>query len=231
MSGHIAKQRVDWKLDGALARFPRLLNDTVTANPELFLPVFLLLVWQASAISVRPRTLGLALVLTFVLLIYAYRVLGTTPWLRRLGWVAPRAKGFWLYGVVAGGLASVAVWGIARLSHQSLGGVPPPNVLLLASSSGPIVEEMLFRGLLFWVIFELLRRRGVSKSAASVTTVLLIAVCFALAHTDRIGIRFFATVLTGIAFGWMRVQSGSTAAAAVMHAGYNFVLCWITTLC
>jgi membrane protease YdiL (CAAX protease family) len=226
MSGPITKRHVE---DGALARFPGLLIDTVTANPELFLPVFLLLVWQASAISVKPTTLGLALVLTFVLLIYAYRVLGTTPWLRRLGWVAPRAKGFWLYGVVAGGVASAAVWGIARLSHLSLGGVPPPNVLLLASSSGPIVEEMLFRGLLFWVIFELLRRRGVSKSVAGVTTVLLIAVCFALAHTDRIGIRFFATILTGITFGWMRVQSGSTAAAAVMHAVYNLVLSCTST--
>jgi membrane protease YdiL (CAAX protease family) len=177
---------------------------------------------------VRPRTLGLALALTFVLLTYAYRVLGTTPWLRRLGWMVPR-KGFWLYCVIAGAAASAAVWGIARLSHVSLGGVPPPNVLLLASSSGPIVEEMLFRGLLLWVIFEILRRRGVSESAASVTAVLLIAVCFALAHTERIGIRFFATILTGIAFGWMRVQSGSTAAAAVMHAVYNLVLCWITT--
>ena len=229
MSGQVAKQRVDSELDGALSRFPGLLKDTVTANPELFLPVFLLLVWQASAISVKPRTLGLALVLTFVLLIYAYRVLGTTPWLRRLGWVAPRAKGFWLYGVVAGGVASVAVWRIARLSHLSLGGVPRPNVLLLASSSGPVLEEMLFRGLLFWVIFELLGRLGVSKSAASVTTVLLTAVCFALAHTDRIGIRFAAAILTCIAFGWMRVRSGSTAAAAVMHAVYNFVLSWIST--
>jgi membrane protease YdiL (CAAX protease family) len=228
VSGYVTK-RVDSKLDGALARFPGVLKDTVAANPELFLPVFLLLVWQASAISVRPRTLGLALVLTFVLLIYAYRVLGTTLWLRRVGWVAPR-QGFWLYGIIAGAAASVGVWELARLFHLSLGGVPPPNVLLLASSSGPIVEEMLFRGLLFWVIFELLYRRGVSKLAASVTTVLLVAVCFALAHTDRTGVRFFATVLTGIAFGWMRVQSGSTAAAAVMHAVYNFVLCWITTL-
>lgn len=127
MSGHVTKQRVDFKLDGALVRFPGLLKDTVAANPELFLPVFLLLVWQASAISVKPTTLGLALVLTFVLLIYAYRVLGTTPWLCRLGWVVPR-KGFWLHGVVAGGVASVAVWGIARLSHLSLGGVPRPNI-------------------------------------------------------------------------------------------------------
>ena len=79
------------------------------------------------------------------------------------------------------------------------------------------------------MIFELLRRRGVAKSLANVTTVLLIAVCFAFAHTDRIGIRFAAAILTGIAFGWMRVQSGSTAAAAVMHAVYNFVLSCIST--
>jgi membrane protease YdiL (CAAX protease family) len=228
VSGYVTK-RVDSKLEGTLARFPAVLKDTVAANPELFLPVFLLLVWQASAIAMNPRTLGLALVLTFVLLLHAYRVLGTTLWLRRVGWVAPR-QGFWLYGIIAGAAASVGLWELARLFHLSLGGVPPPNVLLLASSSGPIVEEMLFRGLIFWVIFELLYRRGVSKLAASVTTVLLVAVCFALAHTDRIGIRFFTTVLTGIAFGWMRVQSGSTAAAAVMHAVYNFVLCWITTL-
>jgi hypothetical protein len=44
MSAHVEKQRVDSGRDGALAHFPRLLNDTVTANPELFLPVFLLLV-------------------------------------------------------------------------------------------------------------------------------------------------------------------------------------------
>ena len=83
VSGHVTKQGVDCKPEGAFARFPGLLRATVTSNPELFLPVFLLLVWQASATSVKPTPLGLALVLTFVLLIYAYRVLGTTPWLRR----------------------------------------------------------------------------------------------------------------------------------------------------
>jgi hypothetical protein len=99
VSGYVTKG-VHSKLDGAFARFPGLLKDIVTANPELFLPVFLLLVWQASAIAVKPTTLGLALALTFVLLFYASRVLGTTLWLRRLGWVAPR-QGFWLYGVIA----------------------------------------------------------------------------------------------------------------------------------
>src|ERR1700722_6826506 len=130
VSGQIAKQRMNSGLDGTVARFPGLLRDIVTANPELFLPVFLLLVWQDSEISVRPRTLGLALVLPFVLLLYSHRVLGTTRWLRRVGWVAPR-QGFWLYGIIAGGAASVGVWELPRLFHLSLGGVPPPNVFLV----------------------------------------------------------------------------------------------------
>jgi hypothetical protein len=41
-------------------------------------------------------------------------------------------------------------------------------------------------------------------------------------HTDRTGIRFFATILTGLAFGWMRVQSGSAGTRRFMRAGLQF---------
>jgi membrane protease YdiL (CAAX protease family) len=227
VSGYVTKG-VHSKLDGAFARFPGLLKDIVTANPELFLPVFLLLVWQASAIAVKPTTLGLALALTFVLLFYASRVLGTTLWLRRVGWVAPR-QGFWLYGVIAGLGSSAGVWSIARSFHESLGAVPPPHRVLLASASGPMLEEMLFRGLLFWLIFELLRRCRVSKLAAVSATILVIAVGFAFSHAGRTGLSLYTTILTGIAFGWMRAQSESTAAAALMHAVYNLVLSYLAT--
>jgi len=87
-----------------------------------------------------------------------------------------------------------------------------------------MIEEMLFRGLLFWLIFELLRRMGLPLTAAVGATVFLTAIAFALSHNDRHGPRLYATILTGIAFGWMRVQSGSTAAATLMHAVYNLVL-------
>jgi len=60
------------------ARFTGFIRETVTANPELFLPVFLLFVWQITAIAVKPRTLGLALLMTLLLLVYGYRVLGKT---------------------------------------------------------------------------------------------------------------------------------------------------------
>jgi len=106
-----------------------MVRQTVTANPELFLPVFLLFVWQITAIAVKPQTLGLALLMTLLLLVYGYRVLGKTPWLRRLGWVSPR-QGFWLYSVLAGLASSAGVWSIARSFHESLGGVPPPHRVL-----------------------------------------------------------------------------------------------------
>ena len=164
MSALFTKQRVGFRLRAVCARFAAVIRETVTANPELFLPVFLLFVWQITAIAVKPLTLGLALLMTLLLLVYGYRVLGKTPWLRRLGWVSPR-QGFWFYSVLAGLVSGAGVWLIARVFHESLGGVPPPHRVLLASASGPMLEEMLFRGLLFWLVFELLSRCRVSKLA------------------------------------------------------------------
>jgi membrane protease YdiL (CAAX protease family) len=216
-------------LNAALARSGALLRGTITDNPELFLPVACLFVWQFTAIATKPTPFGCALLLTLILFIYGYRVLGTTEWLRRLGWVSPR-QGFWLYSLIAGLAAAGGVWWFARIFHQSLGRLPPPQRVLLASSSGPMIEEMLFRGLLFWLILELLRRMGLPLAAAVGATVFLTAIAFALSHNDRHGPRLYATILTGIAFGWMRVRSGSTAAATLMHAVYNLVLLLIAML-
>jgi membrane protease YdiL (CAAX protease family) len=213
----------------AFAHCARAFRGTITANPELFLPVACLLVWQVTAVAAKPSALGFALLLTLLLLIYGYRVLGKTEWLRRLGWVAPR-RGFWFYSVIAGFAAAAVIWWVARIFHQSLGVVPPPQRILLASFAGPMIEEMLFRGLLFWLIFELFRRRGVPQSAAVAATVCLTAIAFAFSHNDRHGLRLYATILTGLAFGWMRVRSGSTAAATLMHATYNLVLSSIAAL-
>ena len=93
-----------------------------------------------------------------------------------------------------------------------------------------MLEEMLFRGLLFWLVIELLLSRWrVSKLVAVSATILVIAVGFAFSHAGRTGLSLYTTILTGIAFGWMRAQSESTAAAALMHAVYNLVLSYIAT--
>jgi len=224
-----AKHWHDRGSNAGLARFASVLRGAITDNPELFLPVACLFVWQFTAIATKPTAFGCALLLTLLLFIYGYRVLGTTEWLRRLGWVSPR-QGFWLYSLIAGLAAAGGVWWFARIFHQSLGRVPLSQRILLASSSGPMIEEMLFRGLLFWLIFELLRRMGLPFAAAAGATVFLTAIAFALSHNDRHGPRLYATILTGIAFGWLRVRSGSTAAATLMHAVYNLVLLLIAML-
>jgi len=224
----LAKQRLGFRMHAGCARFAGMVRHTATTNPELFLPVFLLFVWQITAIALKPQTLWLALLMTLLLLVYGYRVLGKTPWLRRLGWVSP-SQGFWLYSVLAGLASSAGVWSIARSFHESLGGVPPPHRVLLASASGPMLEEMLFRGLLFWLVFELLSRCRVSKVVAVSATILVIAVGFAFSHGGRTGLSLYTTILTGIAFGWMRAHSESTAAASLMHAVYNLVLSYLAT--
>ncbi len=154
---------------------------------------------------------------------------GKTKWLRRVGWVSPR-QGFWLYSFVAGIAAAVAVWSITRLFHQSLGAVPPPYTVLLATSSGAMLEELLFRGLFFWLLFQILSRVRAFQRYTCPATVLVIAFVFALSHVGRTGLSLFTTFLTGAAFGWLRVRSESAAAAALMHGVYNFVLSWIATL-
>jgi len=213
----------------AVPRFAQSLPRIITASPELFLPIACLFVWQVTATAVKPTPLGLAMVSTLLLFGYGYRVLGRTKWMRHIGWVPPR-RGFWIYSFFAGAAAAAGVWSYAMMLHQSMGGGPPPHRVLLASASGPMIEEMLFRGILFWLILEFLRRRGAPRLAAVCATVVLTAILFALSHNDRNVLRLFATIATGISFGWMRAQSGSTAAAALMHAVYNFVLSTIATL-
>jgi hypothetical protein len=208
-------------------RFQSKLRETVIASPELFLPVFLLFTWKVTALVSGPRTLILALLSTGILVIYSYRVLGKNAWLVRLGWSPPRHDS-WGWSVLAGFVACGAVWIVARLSHESLGRFPSIGHLMLASTAGPMVEEMLFRGLLFWGIVEIFKRLGVPTRAGQAAAILLIALGFGLAHTGRAGISLVCTILTGAAFGAMRVCSQSTAAAALMHGVYNFALCWMT---
>ena len=217
------------RLNTALFRCARILRDAIASNPELFLPVACLFVWQLTAVAAKTSVLVCAALSTALLMIYAVRVLGRTEWLRRVGWASPR-QGFWAYSFIAGIAAAGGIWWFARILHQSLGGVPPAHRVLLASSSGPMIEELLFRGLIYWLLFEGLRRVGVSVRLAICVSVFLTAIAFAFSHNDRHGPRLYATILTGVAFGWMRAQSDSTAAATVMHAVYNLALLLVAML-
>lgn len=209
-------------------RIAGAVRDAAPANADIAFGFLLLFTWQLTAIAVRPKYLVPVAALTLALLLCAHFALGRSVWLRRVGWVAPR-RGFCFYSVGSGVAAAVVVWAIALFFHQSLGAVPPPYKVLLASSSGALLEELLFRGFLFWLLFQFLTRVRILHRCASATAVLVIAFAFALSHTAHVGVGLFTTMLTGTAYGWIRVQSGSTAAAAVMHGIYNLAISCIAT--
>ena len=134
--------------------------------------------------------------------------------LRPLGWVWPPTA----YIVVAllGGVllaASVALY--LHLRHQSMPPVPIAELLALGFLLGPILEESLFRGCLLPLL---------AQTTGNGPAVILTALLFALFHQPPNLAHWVSFTATGIAYGWIRVASRSTAAAAVMHATYNLTV-------
>jgi len=96
----------------------------------------------------------------------------------------------------------------------------PASVLMIAvigTTLAPVCEEIVFRGFLQPL---LVRSLGVAPG------ILLTALAFGLMHLQEYGYSWrhgLLIALAGAAFGWMRQRTGSTKAAALMHATYNCV--------
>jgi membrane protease YdiL (CAAX protease family) len=63
-----------------------------------------------------------------------------------------------------------------------------------------------------------------AQTTGTVPAVIITAVVFALFHGPTNLAHWVSFTATGIAYGWMRVASRSTTAAALMHAAYNLGL-------
>jgi uncharacterized protein len=90
-------------------------------------------------------------------------------------------------------------------------------IAVFAVTLGPLCEELAFRGFLQPVLV---------RSFGVVAGIVLAAVPFGLLHLSEYGNSWrhvLLITLTGVAFGCMRQLSGSTRAAAIMHAAYNFI--------
>ena len=142
------------------------------------------------------------------------------PVLRPLGWVRPSTP----YIVVAllGGisLASGVVLYL-RFRNQSTPPMAVMQMLFLGLLLGPILEESLFRG----CVLPLL-----AQTTGSGTAVILTAILFAVLHQPPTLAHWVSFAATGAAYGWIRVASRSTAAAAVMHAMYNLAI-FLSAMC
>ncbi|MEZ5352076.1 MAG: type II CAAX endopeptidase family protein [Bryobacteraceae bacterium] len=89
---------------------------------------------------------------------------------------------------------------------------------IFAVTLGPVCEELTFRGFLMPLL---------SRTFGAALGILIAALPFALLHGPQYGWswRHVALIgLAGVAFGWERYRTGSTAAATAMHCTYNFTI-------
>jgi membrane protease YdiL (CAAX protease family) len=139
------------------------------------------------------------------------------------GWAKPPRLVFWLYALLSGALAAIVVLSVVRIAHMSLGAASR-ETLLYGVTLGPILEELLFRGVTFSVIYvtacPVQNRARLQIALAIVGSSLL----FALAHTNTVGIPLLLFFGTGSLYAMMRWRSNSTATAALMHAAYNAMI-------
>ncbi len=90
-------------------------------------------------------------------------------------------------------------------------------IAVFAVTLGPLCEELAFRGFLQPVLV---------RSFGGAAGVVLAAIPFGLLHLSQYGGSWrhgLLITIAGIGFGWMRQASGSTRAAAFMHAAYNLI--------
>ncbi|MGA2146083.1 MAG: CPBP family intramembrane glutamic endopeptidase [Bryobacteraceae bacterium] len=159
----------------------------------------------------------------FGLLAVLLRLEYERPFWKSLGW---RPMGWPPVGIVLCGVSAAV--GVAWLgSHLRLPGGSTPMTQLMENrtavlfmaifgiTAGPLCEELGFRGLLQPLLV---------RSLGAFPGIVVTAIPFGFLHFYQYGnsIGYAALVsLAGVSFGWMRHATGSTKAAALMHASYN----------
>ena len=136
------------------------------------------------------------------------------PVLQPLGWVWPRTA-YILVALLGGISLASGVILYLRFRHQSTPPMTVMDLLFLGLLLGPILEESFFRGCLLPLV---------AQTTGNVPAVIVTAFMFALFHQPADFTHWVSFTATGTAYGWIRVASRSTAAAALTHAIYNLVV-------
>jgi|YNPMSStandDraft_1061717.scaffolds.fasta_scaffold02161_5 membrane protease YdiL (CAAX protease family) len=201
------------------AAVPSLLAAALAAKS-----VFLLLGWQAhTQTPVLLASQFLGYLLWFAFLYGLLRFKYGRPFWSSLGWVGLGER-----------LAARLMAGVALAFGIAIAGAllrtpdidmpmkrllsDPLSIALIgitAATIGPVCEEIAFRGFLMPLL---------ARTLGAPAGILLSAVPFALLHGPQYGWSWRHVVLitaAGAAFGYTRHRTGSTAAAAVVHASYN----------
>jgi uncharacterized protein len=139
--------------------------------------------------------------------------------LHSLGWIWPHPM-YMIVALAAGVLLASGVTLYLRYCHRSTPQIGLLELLFLGISVGPILEESFFRGFLLPLL---------AQTTGNVVAVVLTAFLFALLHQPNDLAHWVSFTATGVAYGWLRVGSRSTMAAALMHSAYNLTLCLSAT--
>lgn len=169
------------------------------------------------------QTVIYVLTLTVLYLLIAGR--HGQPFWRSLGWTFA-FRGVWLC-LPAGPILALAMVKMGEWLHTPA--VPSQFegyisnrislivLMIFVTILGPIWEELLFRGFLFPLL---------AKSVGPWLGIVLSAIPFALLHGGQNAWSWQYVLLifiAGCVFGYARYKTGSTAAAAIVHAGYNIL--------
>lgn len=134
---------------------------------------------------------------------------------RTLGWVLPSARHLFL-SLLAGMLLATGVVLCTQGESRTVPLVLSMQRIITISLLGPVLEETLFRGYLLPLI---------ARAIGNPMAIIVSAGLFALFHGPADIAHGVSYMISGIAYGWIRVASETTTAAAVAHAVYNLVLC------
>lgn len=143
------------------------------------------------------------------------------PFWQSMGWVAPdRGKWWCIFGGPALAIG-LSILGVAlrapaiNTPMEDLISEARMAFAVFAVVLGPVFEELLFRGFLLPLL---------QKTLGPWPAIVLAATGFALLHGQQYKWawqQLLVIGLAGIAFGYARYKTGSTAAAALLHGGYN----------
>ncbi len=154
-----------------------------------------------------------------------------TSFLRAIRWDFPSSQfvGFIGAGIALSLLVQAASWLLPipkslPIEHLFRDAGDAWIMAVFGCTVAPLVEELLFRGILYPA---LARRLGM------VTAVGITAVSFAALHTQQLAFAWapvLMVLIVGVVLTLVRARTGSVAASFLIHAGYNFTIFFLVWL-
>jgi membrane protease YdiL (CAAX protease family) len=145
------------------------------------------------------------------------------PFWRSLGWSLPVRGALWC--ALAGPLLVIASSALGAAMREPA--IPDPIkdlitgraaltiIMLFVIALGPLYEELFFRGFLFPLL---------ARTFGAAPGIVLSALPFALLHGAQYQWAWQQLTLVGlagVAFGFARYRTGSTAASTILHSSFN----------